>query len=163
LDGSRIQDDTWYGGRPQPRPHCVRWGPSSQQKGHSPRPIFGPCLLWPNGWMDQDATWYGGKPRPTPHCVSWDPASPPQKNGVQPPIFVLFLSWPNDQIRIPLGKEVGHGLGDIVLDGDPSAPNRKGHNNPHFSVHVYMSVVAKRSTISAAAELLVLRWHNTGP
>jgi len=19
--------------------------------------IFGPCLLWPNGWMDQDATW----------------------------------------------------------------------------------------------------------
>jgi len=20
-------------------------------------PIFGPCLLWPNGCMDQDATW----------------------------------------------------------------------------------------------------------
>jgi len=20
-------------------------------------PIFGPYLLWPNGWMDQDATW----------------------------------------------------------------------------------------------------------
>jgi len=19
--------------------------------------IFGPCLFWPNGWMDQDATW----------------------------------------------------------------------------------------------------------
>jgi len=27
-------------------------------KGHShPRPIFGPYLLWPNGWMDQDANW----------------------------------------------------------------------------------------------------------
>jgi len=25
------------------------------KKGHSP-PNFGPCLLWPNGWMDQDAT-----------------------------------------------------------------------------------------------------------
>jgi len=25
-------------------------------KGHS-SPIFGPYLLWPNGWMDQDATW----------------------------------------------------------------------------------------------------------
>jgi len=24
----------------------------------------GPCLLWPNGWVDQDATWYGGRPRP---------------------------------------------------------------------------------------------------
>jgi len=26
LDGSRCH---WYGGRPRPRPHCVRWGPSS--------------------------------------------------------------------------------------------------------------------------------------
>ena len=26
-------------------------------------PIFGPCLLWPNVWMDQDATWYGGRPQ----------------------------------------------------------------------------------------------------
>ena len=25
-------------------------------------PIFGPSLLWPNGFMDQDATWYGGRP-----------------------------------------------------------------------------------------------------
>jgi len=28
--------------------------------------LFGPCLLWPNGWMDQDATWYRGKPQPRP-------------------------------------------------------------------------------------------------
>ena len=26
------------------------------QKGAGP-PIFGPCLLWPNGWLDQDAIW----------------------------------------------------------------------------------------------------------
>ena len=25
-------------------------------------PIFGPCLLLPNGWMDQDGTWHGGRP-----------------------------------------------------------------------------------------------------
>jgi len=37
------------------------------KKGAQP-PIFGPCLLWPNGWMDQDATWYGGRPRPRRHC-----------------------------------------------------------------------------------------------
>jgi len=30
------QDATWYRGRPWPRPHCVRWWPSSPQKGHSP-------------------------------------------------------------------------------------------------------------------------------
>ena len=23
------QDATWYGDKPRPRPHCVRWGPSS--------------------------------------------------------------------------------------------------------------------------------------
>ena len=28
----------------------------SQKGGGAPSPIFGPCLLWPNGWMDQDAT-----------------------------------------------------------------------------------------------------------
>jgi len=22
-------------------------------------PIFGPYLLWSNGWMDEDATWFG--------------------------------------------------------------------------------------------------------
>jgi len=33
------QDATWYGGRPWPRRHCVRWGPSSppQQRGRSPQ------------------------------------------------------------------------------------------------------------------------------
>ena len=31
------QDTTWCGGRPQPRRHCVRWGPSSPTlMGHSP-------------------------------------------------------------------------------------------------------------------------------
>jgi len=30
------QDATWYGGRPQPRRLCVRWGPSyHQKKGHT--------------------------------------------------------------------------------------------------------------------------------
>ena len=32
-------------------------------------PLFGPCLLWPNGWMDEDVTWYGGRPRPTSDSV----------------------------------------------------------------------------------------------
>ena len=38
------------------------------QKGAKP-PILGPCLLWPNGWMDQDATCYGGRPQPRRLCV----------------------------------------------------------------------------------------------
>jgi len=31
-------------------------------------PIFGPCLLWPNGWRDQDGTWHGSGPRSRPNC-----------------------------------------------------------------------------------------------
>ena len=50
-------------------------------------PIFGPCLVWPNGWVDQDATWYGGgRPRPRPHCVRWGPISP--KSGTTPKFSV---------------------------------------------------------------------------
>ena len=32
------------------------------KKGAQAAPIFGPCLMWPNSWMDQDATWYNGRP-----------------------------------------------------------------------------------------------------
>jgi len=32
-NGWMDHDATWCGGRPQLRPHCVRWGPSSLQKG----------------------------------------------------------------------------------------------------------------------------------
>ena len=32
--------------------------PSSPPQSGTAALIFGPCLLWPNGWMDQDATWY---------------------------------------------------------------------------------------------------------
>ena len=28
-----------------------------------PTPTHGPCLLWPNGWMDEDAACYGSRPR----------------------------------------------------------------------------------------------------
>jgi len=63
---SRFQGE---GGRPLPLGMEVGLGPGdfvldetllpSPKRGRSP-PIFGPCLLWPNGWMDQDRTWHGG-------------------------------------------------------------------------------------------------------
>jgi len=80
---------------------------SPPPKGVQP-PIFGPCLLWPNGWMYQDATWYGGKLQPRP----------------------------------------------IVLDGDPTPhPPKGGTASPNFRP---MSIVAKRSPVSAAAEQLFI-------
>ena len=37
-----------------------------------------------------------------------------------------------------LGRKVGLGPGDVVLDGDPAPPPQKkwGHSSPHFSAHV---------------------------
>jgi len=55
-------------------------------KGGQSLPIFSPCPVWPNGWMDQDVTWYAARPRPRRHCVRWRPSSPPPKR-VRVPIF----------------------------------------------------------------------------
>ena len=45
--------------------HNVLDGDPAPPKRGRP-PLFGTCLLWPNGWMGQDATWYKGRPQPWP-------------------------------------------------------------------------------------------------
>jgi len=53
-NGWMDQYETWYGGRPRSRPHCVRWGPSSpSRKGAHQPPPLGRCLLWANGRPSQ--------------------------------------------------------------------------------------------------------------
>jgi len=55
---------------------------------------------------------------------------------------------------MPLGKEVGLGPGHVVLDGDPLPVGTQNPSPtaapPHFRP---MPIVAKRSSISATAEL----------
>jgi len=58
---------------------------SLRKKGAEP-PIFGPYLLWPNGWMHEDATWYGGRPQTRRLYVRWGP-SPYPKGAEPPPTF----------------------------------------------------------------------------
>jgi len=118
---------------------CVRWGPSSSPKGGGAPPIFGPCLLWPNGWIDQDATWHGGGPRSRPHCARWRPSSPPQKGGVSPQFSVHFYCGLTALcIKMPLGVNLGLGPGHIVLDGDPAPPQKKGHSPLHQEATWYV-------------------------
>jgi len=100
--------DTVLDGDPVPPP----------KKGAQP-PIFGPCLLCPNGWMDQDATWHGGGPRPRPHCARWGPSSPSPERGTAPaPIFGPYVSCGQTDgwIKMSLGTIVGLGPGNVVLD-----------------------------------------------
>jgi len=131
---------------------CVRWGPSPPPNGVRPSmgqklgrgipsPIFGPCLLWPNSWMDQDATWYGGRPCPRPHCARWGPSSPPQKEHSSPRFLAPVCSGQTAKwIKMPLGMEVCLGPGHTELD--PVPVYKKGAQSPNFWP---MSIVAKRS------------------
>jgi len=110
--------------------------------------IFGPCLLWPNDWMDQDGTWHTGRPRPRRLCVRWRP-SPLSKKGAEPsPLFGQTAAW----IKMPLGTEAGLGLRDIVLDGDPTSPPLKGHS-PRFSANVRCGQTAGWTKIPLGMEL----------
>jgi len=79
------QDAIWYGIGLGPG-HIVLDGDpdSTPQKGGTP-PIFGPCLLCPNGWVDEDATLYEGRP---PSDIMLD--------GDQAPLIMgPCLLWPN--------------------------------------------------------------------
>ena len=132
-----------------------------EKPAQPPHQIFGPCPLWPNGWMDHDATWYRGKPRPRRHCVRWGrpPQLPPPKRGTAPqfPVHVccgLTAPW----IKTPCGTEVDLGPRHIVLDGDP-APCQKGHSNPPPCFRPCL--LWPLSPISATAELLfvlAMKW-----
>jgi len=84
------QDVTWYGAnKSRPRRLLVRLGPHtpSTKGGGAPPQIFGPCLLWPNGWMDEAGTWHGGRPQPRRLCVRWGPSPTPQKGAKPFPNF----------------------------------------------------------------------------
>jgi len=89
--------------------------------------------LWPNGWMHQDATSYGGRPQPRGLCVRWGPGPPPQKGGGAFPNFrLMFIAAKRlhgSRCHLVRITEVGFGLSDIVLDGDPAAPPLKGHTS----------------------------------
>jgi len=128
---------TWQGGRPRPKWHRVRWGPSSpsQKRGYSPLPQYLVnvyCLLWPNGLMDQDDTWHIGRSQPRPHCVRWGPSSPLQKGGTAPPIFGPCLLWPYGWMDQGITWYGGRPRpGHIVLDADPASP-KKGPQPPIF-------------------------------
>jgi len=90
------------------------------------RPIFGPCLLRPNGCMDQDATWYRIRPRPRRHCVTWGPSSPPQFSAH------AYCGQRAGWIKMARGMEVGLGPGHIVLDGDLAPSPKLGQNLPPY-------------------------------
>jgi len=108
---------------------------------HAPLP--GPCLLWPNNWMDQDGTWrcqeVGVEVGLGPgHIVlDGDTAPIPPKRGRAAPQFSahLYCGQTAGCIKMPLGIQVGFSPDHCVRWG-PSSLSKKGRS-PQFSAHVY--------------------------
>ena len=78
---------TWFTGQARPETTGLSPGDFVLDGDPAPSPIFGPFLLWPNGWMDEAGTWHGGSPQPGDFVLDGDPAPSP--------IFGPFLLWPN--------------------------------------------------------------------
>jgi len=94
-NGCMYKNTTWYGGRPQHRRHCVRWGPSSPSpKGAYSQFSANVCCGQTAGWT-KDATWYGSRLRPMRLCVRSIPSSLQKKKHSTHPIFGPCLFWPN--------------------------------------------------------------------
>jgi len=89
--------------------------------------------------------------------VRWGPISPPKKDTAPPLFDHVYCGQIARWIKMPLGMEVGlgpsNGNGPGSVRVGPSSP-KKGHS-PQFWP---MSVVAKRSPISATAKHLL---HST--
>ena len=77
LNGCMDQDASWYGGRPRPRRHCVRWGPSSPfpKKWAEPPPQLSAYV-----YCGQTAGWIKEVGFGPGHIVlGWDPVPLPRK------------------------------------------------------------------------------------
>jgi len=59
------------------------------------------------------------------------------KKGHTHPFSAHACGQTAEWIKMPLGTEVGLGLGHIVLDGNPAPPRKGEQNSPQFSAHVY--------------------------
>jgi len=89
------QDETWHTGRPRPRPHCVRCGPSSpspqKRKGHSPQFLAyvccgqtARCIKMPLGM--------GVGLGPGNFVLDGDPAPPPKKGDTALSQFSAYVA-----------------------------------------------------------------------
>ena len=126
-----------------------------QNMGHSP-PIAGPCLLWPNGWMNQDATWYDGRPRPGQHCVRCKPSSTSNGHNPHPhPNFGPCLLWSNGWMDQDATWYEGRPYPrPLCVTWGPGSRLQQGAQPPNFRP---MSIVARWLPILATAE----HFHNS--
>jgi len=129
--------------------------PTSPKKGHSLQFLAHVCCGQMAGWIKMA---FGTQIGLGPSSILLEGDTAPPKKGAQQkgtaaPHFLtdVYCGQTAVCIRIPLGTDVGLGPGDIVLDGTQLPPMERDTTASTFRP---MSIVAKRSPISATAELL---------
>jgi len=154
-NGWMDQDKTWRGGRLGPGHSVLDGDPAPPQKRTQPLQFSAHVRSGQTaGWIKMPLDTKVGLGPGDRHCVRWGSNALPPKRGHSPRFSAHVrcrqtAGW----IKMPLGTEVGLGPGDIVLDGDQAPPPpKKGAQLPQFRP---MSIVAKRSLISATAELML--------
>ena len=114
------EDATWYGSIDLRANHIVLDGfPALRERGTTPPPLLGPCLLWPRspisatadllskmdlwcGWLDHPARAFGG----LYHCAKFGLNRCSSFNNIQVLVFCDFgLKTP---IHTPFGSFLGH-------------------------------------------------------
>ena len=94
--------------------------PPPPKRGQSP-PIFGPCLLWPNGWWCQFVRMWASAQATL--CYIWP--SSPQEKGDSPQFSAhVYCGQTAGCIRITIGTEAGLSPGNIV------------HTSHYFRSHI---------------------------
>ena len=141
-NGWTDQDETWQAGRPRPRPHCVRWGPSSPSPKGTQPPQFSAhiCCVQMAAWIKMSLGMEIGL-GPGDFVLDGDLAAPPlQKRGRSPPQF-----WPMSVANGWIDQD-GTWHGDEPRSRPhcarygPSCPPEKGGRAPNFRS---TSIVAK--------------------
>ena len=112
------QDETCHAGRPRPRPHCVRWGPSCppalKRKGHSPQFSAHVRFGQMAGWIKMPLGTEVGL-GPSNFVLDVDPASYPKKGTASTQCSAhIYCGQSAGWIKMPLGTEVGLSPGDVV-------------------------------------------------
>ena len=71
--------------------HCVRWAPSSPQRGTAPTNFRPRSFVAKRLVGSVICTWYGGRPRQKRHSIRWGPS--PLKGAQQPHSFWSICLW----------------------------------------------------------------------
>jgi len=132
-NGWMDQDETWHRGRPQPKPHCVRWDRAPSQKGTAPQYSARVYRGQTAGWIKVPL---GVEVGLSPGDIVLDV----HKRGTAAPqfstMFVVVNSWMDQDATWYKGKPWPRPL--CVIWGPSSTPPKKwGAGVPQFSARVY--------------------------